>query len=311
MKSLDSYFLKLLQVTEKSALACYPFIGKGEAKAADQAAVDSMRSSFQNLDADIQIAIGEGERDEAPRLYTGEKLGTSKSPVQLDIAVDPLEGTSLCAEGKAGSLSVMAVSLRGHLLKAPDVYMNKLACGPQAQGCLDLKAPLADNILACAQALNKKPKDMVVGILDRERHQDMVAEIKKTQAQVHFVDDGDLSLALETCLSSSLDLVAGLGGAPEGVLSAAALKCLGGDFKGQLIYRNPEEEKRAQNSGIQDLHKIWSRDELVSHEVLFYATGVTSGNLLKGISKTETHWASHSLILSSQARRFIKTYIQR
>ncbi len=309
MKSLDSYFLDFLKVTEQSALACYPFIGKGDAQSADQAAVDAMRLYFQKLKMDVQIVIGEGERDEAPRLYTGEQLGDKKSNLKIDVAVDPLEGTTICAEGRGGSLSVMAISLRGGLFKAPDLYMKKIACGPKARGAINLNHSVADNISSVSKALNKKPEDLIVGVLNRERHQDLIKSLRETKVCIRLVGDGDVALALGTALEfSSLDLFMGTGGAPEGVLAAAALKCLGGDFQGQLIYRNKEEEQRAINCGIKDLHKVLLREDLVSRDVFFYATGITKGSLLNGIIKRKNFWVSHSLILSDKVRREIRNH---
>ena len=296
-------------MTEKSALACYPLIGKGDAQSADQAAVDAMRSHFQKLKMDVQIVIGEGERDKAPRLYTGEKLGDQTSDFKIDVAVDPLEGTTICAKGREGSLSVMAISLRGGLFKSPDIYMNKLACGPKAKGAINLHHSVADNILSVSKALNKKPEDLVVGVLERERHQDLIQSLRKTKARIRLVEDGDVALALETALEfSDLDLLMGIGGAPEGVLAAAALKCLGGDFQAQLIYKDEDEKQRAEKCGVKDLHKIWARDELVPGDVFFYATGVTKGFLLDGISQDGNFWSSHSLVLSDKVRREIRTH---
>ena len=309
MKTLNSYFLDFLKVTEQSALACYPFIGKGDAQAADQAAVDAMRLYFQKLKMDVQIVIGEGERDKAPRLYTGEQFGDQKSDLKIDVAVDPLEGTTICAEGRSGSLSVMAISLRGGLFKAPDVYMKKVACGPKAKGSINLNHSVIDNVLSVSKALNKKPEDLVVGVLKRERHKDLIKDLRQAKVQILLVGDGDVALALQTAFKPpSLDLLIGTGGAPEGVLAAAALKCLGGDFQGQLIYKDEEEEERAKSCGIKDLHKVWTGEELASGDVFFYSTGVTKGSILDGISKEGSSWASHSLILSDNVRREVRNY---
>ena len=256
---------------------------------------------------DVQIVIGEGERDKAPRLYTGEQLGDKKSEIKIDVAVDPLEGTTICAEGRDGSLSVMAISLRGGLLKAPDIYMKKLACGAKAKGAIDLKKSATDNVLAVAQALHKKPEDLVVGVLKRERHQDLIETLRKAKVSLRLVGDGDVALALETSFeNATLDLLMGIGGAPEGVLAAAALKCLGGDFQGQFLYKDEEEKQRAEKCGLRDLHKIWTRDELVSGDVLFCATGVTKGSILDGIVQKKGFWSSHSLLLSDNLKREIK-----
>lgn len=299
MQNLQSYFLDFLQVTQQAALACHPFIGKMDNMAADQAAVNAMRDCFQKMDIDIQIVIGEGERDQAPRLYTGENLGNPKASFKIDVAVDPLEGTNICAQDKEGALAVMSIALREKLFKAPDIYMKKLACGPKAKGSIDLNVDVASNILNVSQSLNKKPTQILVGVLKRDRHQKLIEEIKKTGALVRLVDDGDVALALETALEASpIDLLMGTGGAPEGVLAASGLKCLGGDFKGQLVYNNEEERQRTRQAGVKDLDKVFSLDDLVPSEVWFYATGVTKGPLLKGVTKNQSHWQSQSLVLS-------------
>ena len=305
--SLENHILSFVQVTEQSALACYPLIGKGDSKGADQLAVDAMRTAFNKLSMDIQIVIGEGERDQAPRLYTGEKLGDKNSSLKLDVAVDPLEGTTLCAEARAGSLSVMAVSLRAQLFKAPDIYMKKIACGPKAKEFIDLKAEPKQNISLTAKALGKSPKEMTVGVLNRSRHKELIEQIKETGAGIKLVGDGDVALALETALdSSSVDLLMGTGGAPEGVLAASALKCMGGGFQGQLVYNNEEERERTKKVGLKDLDKIWTRDELVSGEVVFIATGITSGNLLEGVKKETTSYSTQTLILTLNGKMEIK-----
>ena len=309
MKTLNSFSLDFLKITEKSALACYPFIGQGDSMGADQAAVDAMRESFQQLDMDVQIVIGEGERDQAPRLYTGEKLGNPNSQTRIDVAVDPLEGTTICAEGREGSLSVMSVALRGKLFKAPDIYMKKIACGPQAKEAIDLNESVKKNVYSVCEALNKKPEDLVVGVLKRKRHQDLIEDLRKTKACIRLVGDGDVSLALETALENSpIDLLMGTGGAPEGVLAASALACLGGGFQGQLVYYKEEEKKRALECGLKDLDKIWKREELVSGETLFCATGVTKGFLLDGIRYKKGFWVSHSLILTAQGKKEVKNF---
>lgn len=298
----EDYILRLVKVTEASALACFPLIGKGDGEKADRMAVDAMREAFQSLPMDIRIVIGEGERDKAPRLYTGEKLGDPQSSLKVDVAVDPLEGTSICARGEGGALSVMALAPRGALFMAPDIYMKKIACGPKAAKAIDLEAGTRENIQTVASALGKKPEDMSVGVLNRPRHEKMISEIRETGASVYLVGDGDVALALNTVFSS-LDLLMGTGGAPEGVLAAVALKCLGGGFQGQLVFKDEEEKKRAASVGIKDLHKIWNQDELVREEGVFCATGVTTGPLLKGIQKVQTGFTTHSLILTSCLKR--------
>ncbi|MDE0092122.1 MAG: fructose-bisphosphatase class II, partial [Oligoflexia bacterium] len=210
---MDYSLLSFVDITETAAISCYPLIGLGDSKGADQQAVSAMRTAFNKRSVDIQIVIGEGERDQAPRLYTGELLGDQKSPVKLDIAVDPLEGTTLCAEARPGALSVMAVAQRGELFKAPDIYMKKIACGPEAKEFIDLKAPVEDNIACVAKALGKKTNEITVGVLNRPRHQDLIQNIRKAKARVKLVGDGDIALSLETALgSSSLDLLMGIGG---------------------------------------------------------------------------------------------------
>ena len=307
---LENHLLAFSEVTQKAALACYPMIGKGDGKGADQLAVDAMRETFNKLPVDIQIVIGEGERDKAPRLYTGEQLGDLSSSFKVDVAVDPLEGTNLCAEAKQGSLSVIAVSARGQLFKAPDIYMNKLACGSEAKERIHLSFSTKKNIELTAKALNKKPEQITVGVLDRPRHKELIQQIKEAKAQLKLIEDGDVALAMETTFeSSSVDLLMGSGGAPEGVLAASALKCLGGGFQGQLLYKNKEERQRAQEVGVKDLDKIWMRDELVSGEVAFFVTGVTSGSLVGGVEKQDFSYSTQTLILTLDGRREFKNFV--
>lgn len=305
--SLENHIFSFAQVTEQAALACYPLIGKGDSERADHLAVSSMRESFNKLSIDIQIVIGEGERDQAPRLYTGEQLGDKNSSLKVDVAVDPLEGTALCAEARAGSISVMAVSSRGQLFKAPDIYMKKIACGPEAKDFIDLNAPPKKNIDLVAKALGKSPENITVGVLNRPRHKELIKQIREAKAKIQLVGDGDVALALETAFKTSpIDLLMGTGGAPEGVLAAAALKCLGGGFQAQLLYKNEEERLRAEKVGVKDLDKIWIRDELVSGKVLFLATGVTSGSLLKGIKKEIGFYSTETLILTLNGKKELK-----
>lgn len=307
MQNLNNYFLSFLNITEKSAFACHHWIGKNNNTAADQAAVEVMRQEFSNLDLDIEIVIGEGERDKAPRLYTGEKLGNPQATLKVDVAVDPLEGTNLCAQNKPGAISVMSLSLKGGMFKAPDIYMKKLACGPKAKGCIDLELDITSNIQNIAKALNKPVNKILVGILNRKRHQSLIEEVRQSGASVRLVDDGDVTLALETALDNSpIDLLVGTGGAPEGVLAASGLKCLGGDFQGQLVYQNEEEKQRTTKAGVKELDKVLKMEDLVSGDAFFYATGVTKGFLLDGIVKQDHFWESHSLVLSSQLKQDIK-----
>ena len=310
---LENHILSFAQITEKAALACYPLIGRGDSMGADQQAVSAIREAFNQLPMDIQIVIGEGERDQAPRLYTGEKLGDKNSSLKVDVAVDPLEGTTLCAEARAGSLSVMAVSERGKLFTAPDIYMKKIACGPKAKNNIDLNAEPKQNIAWTAKALGKSPEDITVGVLNRSRHRELIRQIRETKARIQLLGDGDVALALETALSHSpIDLLMGTGGAPEGVLAASALKCFGGGFQGQLLYKNEEERQRAKQAGVPVLDKVWTRDELVSGEVVFFATGVTSGSLLKGVKKDSDSYCTQTLILTLKGKQELNnTYLKK
>ena len=304
---MESSLLSFVDITEKTAVACYPLIGHGNSNGADQLAVSAMRTAFNKLPADIQIVIGEGERDQAPRLYTGEWLGDQNSSIKWDIAVDPLEGTALCAEDRPGALSVMAVAQRGELFKAPDIYMKKLACGPKAKEAIDLQASVKDNILCSAKALGKKPDEITVGVLDRPRHKQLIQEIREAKARIKLVGDGDVALSLETALEAySLDLLMGIGGAPEGVLSAVALKCLKGGFQAQLVYKDEQERQRAEKAGVRELDKIWDRDELVRGSACFFATGVTTGPFLEGVKKENNICQTHSLVLTPSSQREIK-----
>jgi len=277
--------LEFVRVTEMAALSCSVLMGRGDEKAADQAAVDSMRTGFDSISMNGRVVIGEGERDEAPMLYIGEEVGTRRpEDPSIDIALDPLEGTTICATGGPGALSVVAVAEKGNFLYAPDTYMDKIAVGPRAKGVISLEKSAAENIEAVAKALDKKISDTTVVILDRARHADLIAEVRATGARIRLIDDGDISVALATAWDDSgIDLLLGIGGAPEGVITAAALKCLGGDFQGKLCWRSDEEKARALKMGVTDPDKIYQRDELAKGDVMFVATGVTDGPLLKGV----------------------------
>lgn len=294
--------LEFVRITEAAALASAKFMGRGDEKAADQAAVDAMRRAFDSVRIDGTVVIGEGERDEAPMLYIGERVGrkTEDSPA-IDIALDPLEGTTICATGGVGSISVIAVAERGKFLHAPDTYMDKIACGPLAKGKIDLDATPAENVRRVAVALGKPIEDVTVMILDRPRHADLIQEVRKTGARIHLIGDGDVSASVAAAWpESGIDLLLGIGGAPEGVISAAAMQCLGGDFQGRLKFRNEEEKSRALKMGIKDLNKKYTIDELASGSVMFCATGVTDGPLLKGVKTLPGRQATtHSLVMRS------------
>ncbi len=303
----EDYILDFVNITEKSAIACHSLIGKGDPQGADKLAVSAMREAFNRLPMDIQIVIGEGERDQAPRLYTGEQLGDPHASLKVDVAVDPLEGTTLCAEGRRGALCVIAVAERGYLFKAPDIYMQKIACGPEAKNCIDLNAEPSQNIALTAKALGKTPEEITVGVLNRPRHKELIEKIRRAGAKIQLLGDGDVALALESALkSSSIDLLMGAGGAPEGVLSAGALKCLGGGFQGRLLYKNEEERQKTLQAGVSELDKVWDRDELAKGELLFLATGVTSG-LLEGVRKEANSYFTHSWILTLEGKKELKS----
>jgi fructose-1,6-bisphosphatase II len=260
-------------------------MGRGDEKAADAAAVDAMRKAFDSVRIDGTVVIGEGERDEAPMLYIGEKVGrkTEDSPA-VDIALDPLEGTTICAKGGVGATSVIAVAQKGNFLHAPDTYMDKIACGPAAKGLIDIDATPTENIQRVAKALGKPVEDVTVVILDRPRHADLIAEVRKLGSRIQLIGDGDVSAAVASAWpDSGIDLLIGIGGAPEGVISAAALQCLGGDFQGRLKFRNEEEKARALKMGITDMNRKYTIDELARGSVMFCATGVTDGPFLKGV----------------------------
>lgn len=277
--------LEFVRITEAAALSSAKWMGRGEEKAADQAAVDAMRKAFDSVGIDGTVVIGEGERDEAPMLYIGEKVGLNlQGSPAIDIALDPLEGTTICATGGVGAISVIAVAEKGGFLHAPDTYMDKIACGPEGKGIIDIDSTPTENIQRLSEALKKPIGDMTVVILDRPRHKDLIAEVRKTGARIQLIGDGDVSAAVAAAWpDSGIDLLIGIGGAPEGVISAAAMRCLGGDFQGRLKFRNEEEKARALKMGVKDLNKKYTLNELAHGHVMFCATGVTDGPLLKGV----------------------------
>lgn len=277
--------LEFVRITEAAAIASARWMGRGDEKSADAAAVDAMRKAFDSVRIDGTVVIGEGERDEAPMLYIGEKVGFKASDApEIDIALDPLEGTTICATGGVGSIAVIAAAEKGNFLHAPDTYMDKIACGPDAKGSIDIDKSPTENVKAVAAALNKSVNDLTVVILDRPRHADLIAEVRKTGARIHLIGDGDVSAAIAAAWpDTGIDLLMGVGGAPEGVIAAAAMQCLGGDLQGRLKFRNEGEKERALKMGIKDLHKKYTLDELATGSVMFVATGVTDGPLLKGV----------------------------
>jgi fructose-1,6-bisphosphatase class II len=277
--------LEFVRITEAAAFSAARWMGRGDSKSADQAAVDAMRKAFDRVNINGTVVIGEGERDEAPMLYIGEKVGNADadSP-NVDIALDPLEGTDICAYGGVGALSVIAIADQGHFLHAPDTYMDKIAVGPEAKGSISLDASIEDNIKAVGKCLGKDISEVTVVILDRPRHEELMTQVRKLGCRIWLIGDGDVSGAIATSLKeSAIDILLGIGGAPEGVISAAALKCMGGDFQGRLHFRNEEEKERAKKMGVEDLNKLYTRDELARGNVMFCATGVTDGPLLRGV----------------------------
>jgi fructose-1,6-bisphosphatase class II len=282
--------LEFVRITEAAALSSAKWMGRGDEKAADQAAVDAMRKAFDSVHIDGTVVIGEGERDEAPMLYIGEKVGyksNQKSDLdypQIDIALDPLEGTTICAVGGVGAISVIAAAEKNGFLHAPDTYMDKIAVGPGAKGVIDIDLSATENIHRVSEALKKSIGDLTVVILDRTRHSDLITEVRKTGARIHLIGDGDVSAAVAAgWADSGIDLLMGIGGAPEGVISAAAMRCLGGDFQGKLKFRNEQEKERATRMGIKDLYKKMTLTDLANGNVIFCATGITDGPLLGGV----------------------------
>ncbi len=294
--------LEVVRVTEAAALSCARLMGRGDEKAADQAAVDAMRQAFNGLAIDGTVVIGEGERDEAPMLYIGEKVGTGHGP-QVDIALDPLEGTTICANGGANALAVIAIAERGNFLHCPDTYMEKIAVGPAGKGAVDLDKSPTENLKALAEAKGQRVEDLTVIILYRPRHEALIQEVRRAGARIRLISDGDVSAAIATTKpETGIDLLIGIGGAPEGVLAAAALRCVGGDMQGRLKPRNQEEIDRAQAMGIKDIAKKYSLEELAGGEVMFAATGVTDGDYLKGVHFFSGGATTQSVVMRSKTR---------
>tara|TARA_R110002110_G_scaffold152752_7_gene345614 strand:+ start:1088 stop:2053 length:966 start_codon:yes stop_codon:yes gene_type:complete len=290
--------LGLARVSEAAALASARLIGRGNEKAADQAAVNAMRDQLNLLDIAGVVVIGEGERDEAPMLFIGEEVGTGKGPA-VDIALDPLEGTTLTAKDMPNALTVIAMAPRSTMLHAPDVYMDKLAIGPGfAPDTVTLEMSPTERVAALAAAKRCSAEDITVCILERPRHEDLIAEVRATGAAIRLITDGDVAGVIHCAESeiTGIDMYMGSGGAPEGVLAAAALKCMGGQIYGRLLFRNDDERGRATKAGITDFNRIYTRDEMVTADVIFAATGVTSGSILSGI-KREPGWVTTETLL--------------
>ena len=293
--------LEFVRVTEMAAIASARLMGRGDEKAADQAAVDAMRSMLDSVDCNGKIVIGEGERDEAPMLYIGEKVGSGTGP-ELEIAVDPLEGTTICATGGYNSISVMAIGEKGKLLNAPDTYMQKIAVGPEARGMIDITLSATENVKRVAEAKKCRVQDLTAMVLDRPRHEELINELRAVGCRIHLIGDGDVSAAIATALpDSGIDILFGTGGAPEGVIAAAALRCLGGDFQGVFKPRNDEEIVRAKDMGVTDINKVLEIDDLASGNVMFVATGVTDGSLLEGVKFKSWGAQTQSIVMRSES----------
>ena len=297
-----SLVMDAVRVAEAAAIAAWALVGRGDEMAADQAAVDAMRTALNELAIDGVIVIGEGERDEAPMLYIGEKVG--KGGPAIDIALDPLEGTSLTAKAMSNALAVMAWAPTGTMLHAPDTYMDKIACGPgYPEGVLDLDATPADNARAIAAAKGVAITEVTACVLDRPRHGDIIASLREAGVRIHLITDGDVAGVMNTAdPDTGIDFYVGQGGAPEGVLACAALKCVGGQFQGRLVFRNNDERDRAKSHGIVDLDKKYDLHEMVRADAIFVATGVTDGALLEGVKYKDGFVHTHTVVMNSASR---------
>lgn len=301
--------LEMVRVTEAAAIACAGWIGRGMEREADSAAVEAMRKAFNNLPISGRVVIGEGERDEAPMLYIGEEVGAGGPPV--DIALDPLEGTTITAKAAPNSLAVVAIAERGNLLNAPDVYMDKIAIGGgYEEGLVDLDLPPAENVKRLAGAKGVDTDEVCVCVLDRPRHEKMIAELREAGASIKLIPDGDIAGVIETTeQETGVDMYMGIGGAPEGVLAAAALNCTGGQFQGRLVFRSDEEKARAYKLGIEDLERKYTLHELARGDVIFAATGVTNGTMLSGVRRLRRAFETESVVMraSTHTMRWIRS----
>lgn len=292
--------LEAVRATEAAAISCARLMGRGDNNSADQAAVDAMRRALNSISFDGTIAIGEGERDEAPMLFIGEKVG--RGGPKVDIALDPLEGTNLCAMGGPNALSVIAIAEEGNFLHAPDTYMEKIAVGPMARGSIDLAKSPSANLAEIAKAKECEVSDLTVIILDRPRHQELIREVRDSGARIKLIGDGDVSAAIATCFKETgVDVLLGIGGAPEGVIAAAAIRCIGGDMKGRLAFRNNEEKERAGRMGIEKFDRIYGLEDMARGDVMFAATGVTTGDFLKGVRFFGGGATTQSVVMRSKS----------
>jgi len=296
--------LEFVRVTEAAAMASAKWMGRGKKDEADQAAVDAMRKALDTIQVQGTVVIGEGERDEAPMLYIGEKFGrgTGTDCPKIDVALDPLEGTNLCAYGHYDALSVIAIADEGKFLHAPDTYMDKIAVGPEARGKLSYDMTTTEILKTVALAKKKALDEVTVIILERDRHKELIGKVRAAGCRIKLIGDGDVSASIATCNpDTGIDLLLGSGGAPEGVISAAALKCLGGDFLGKLLWRSDEEKERAKKMGVKDLDRVYRMDDLASGQVMFCATGVTDGAWLKGVHFMSGGCTTHSIVMRSRS----------
>jgi fructose-1,6-bisphosphatase class II len=302
--------LEFVRVVERAAIESARTMGQGDRKGSDYVAVEAMRREMETVDIDGTIVIGEGERDEAPMLYIGEKVGTRSGPA-VDIAVDPLEGTNLCATGAPGAIAVLAAAEQGGLLHAPDIYMDKLVVPGPARGQLDIKAPVADNLKALARALDRDVEDLVIIVLDRPRHEQLIADIRKAGARIRLIGDGDLSAGISVAVSGTgVHAVMGTGGAPEGVLTAAAMRCLNGEIQGRLVMTRPSDADRMRKMGIADLDRVYRTEDLApGRGVIFAAAGITEGPLLKAVRFFRDGIRTECLVMTTEPHqiRFIDT----
>jgi fructose-1,6-bisphosphatase II len=306
---VEQFAHQALKITEQAAMEASRYVGKGDKDAADQAAVDSMRENFETVPFAGRVVIGEGEKDEAPMLYIGEELGSEVEP-SVDVAVDPLEGTSLTARGARRALCVLALAPEGTFLNAPDVYMMKLAVGPEAHGAIDLQDDFETNVKRVADAKNMKPSSLTCVLLDRERNQEYVQVLRELDCRVRLINHGDISAALSACVpETEVDMLAGIGNSAEGVLSAAAIQCFEGDFEAQLNPIGDAQHHRLDDIGIDDHHKRYTIDDLADgDEMVFACSGVTDGDFLKGVHVREGELVTHSLLITTDAaRRIIET----
>ncbi|MBA4536615.1 class II fructose-bisphosphatase [Bacillus aquiflavi] len=296
-----SLSMELVRVTEAAAIKSARWMGRGKKNEADDAATTAMRTVFDTIPMRGTVVIGEGEMDEAPMLYIGEKLGTGQGP-QVDVAVDPLEGTNIVASGGWNALSVLAVADHGNLLHAPDMYMDKIAVGPEAVGQIDINASVQDNLKSVAKAKNKDIEDLVATVLNRPRHEKIIAELREAGARIKLIDDGDVAGAINTAFDhTGVDILFGLGGAPEGVIAAVALKCLGGEIQGKLNPQNDQEVERCKKMGL-DLNKVLRMEDLVKgDDAIFAATGVTDGELLRGVQFKGTYGLTYSVVMRAKS----------